>query len=257
MYTKPSFKVDVQFYLMDLFKIRAFLITMIFVFTREPFLQFIDSDSFTKSFLIDDAITSTNLKAFVSFTIFLLGYEFGYYWVHRLSHKFNLLWELHQVHHYSSQMNIFVGARAHVLDDVGLSVVPYFTGTLALSLLFSGLDRETMLSASLFLYSIYWVLKRIIARLAHSHVHFSLGFLDYIFVSPRMHNGHHSREYHDLNFGQTLAIWDLVFGTFWRPPQKINYGVAGIPDDYYKNWLDCQVKPLKNIYLKLTKKINS
>jgi sterol desaturase/sphingolipid hydroxylase (fatty acid hydroxylase superfamily) len=57
--------------------------------------------------------------------------------------------------------------------------------------------------------------------LHHTQFPVSYGWLDYIIVSPRVHQAHHSADYEhwDHNIGIRLAIWDLMCGTLVLPPR--------------------------------------
>jgi sterol desaturase/sphingolipid hydroxylase (fatty acid hydroxylase superfamily) len=61
--------------------------------------------------------------------------------------------------------------------------------------------------------------------------------VSYLIVSPNMHKVHHhwQQPYTDSNYGAVLAIWDRLFGTFYKlDPSKIHYGL----DRYYPNEQD-------------------
>ncbi|XP_059510504.1 alkylglycerol monooxygenase isoform X3 [Stegostoma tigrinum] len=46
----------------------------------------------------------------------LLGVDFAYYWLHRMSHEVNMLWAAHQVHHSSEDYNLSTALRQSVLQ---------------------------------------------------------------------------------------------------------------------------------------------
>ena len=45
------------------------------------------------------------------------GYDFLYYWAHRLAHRSGLLWASHAVHHQGTEMNVTVGLRAAITNS--------------------------------------------------------------------------------------------------------------------------------------------
>ena len=57
------------------------------------------------------------------------------------------------------------------------------------------------------------------SHLRHSHVWLSYGALDRFFVSPAMHQIHHScaPQHLDKNLGGMLTIWDRLAGTLYLP----------------------------------------
>ncbi|KAG0176983.1 hypothetical protein DFQ28_004515, partial [Apophysomyces sp. BC1034] len=64
----------------------------------------------------------------------------------------------------------------------------------------------------------------------HTELVGSLGYLEYIFNSPAAHRVHHGRNPYciDKNYGATLMIWDILFGTFEleRPEEPVVYGLT-------------------------------
>jgi sterol desaturase/sphingolipid hydroxylase (fatty acid hydroxylase superfamily) len=70
--------------------------------------------------------------------------------------------------------------------------------------------------------------------LRHSHLPMGFGPLDYVIISPLMHQAHHSSaEIHwDKNFGTNLSIFDWLFGTAYRPAkdEKFQFGIYGCSD---------------------------
>lgn len=50
---------------------------------------------------------------------------------------------------------------------------------------------------------------------SHFNVDLRMGFLAYVFIGTETHRMHHSADtISSKNFGNTLALWDIVFGTF-------------------------------------------
>jgi sterol desaturase/sphingolipid hydroxylase (fatty acid hydroxylase superfamily) len=69
---------------------------------------------------------------------------------------------------------------------------------------------------------------------SHFNVDIRAGWLNYIFIGTETHRYHHSAAKEEAeNYGVVLALWDIVFGTFYyRPgvtPEKL--GVEH-PEDY-------------------------
>ena len=56
----------------------------------------------------------------------------------------------------------------------------------------------------------------------HWPIRVELPWLDYIFVTPRVHRVYHSVrvEHHNNNFTEVLPIVDIVFGTSARPVRE-------------------------------------
>jgi sterol desaturase/sphingolipid hydroxylase (fatty acid hydroxylase superfamily) len=71
-----------------------------------------------------------------------------------------------------------------------------------------------------------------LSALHHSHVWLSYGpVVERIIISPAQHQIHHSQDpaHHDRNFGNSLALWDWMFGTLYviRGPEDLTFGLAG------------------------------
>jgi sterol desaturase/sphingolipid hydroxylase (fatty acid hydroxylase superfamily) len=79
--------------------------------------------------------------------------------------------------------------------------------------------------------AIYFLFNMLGGNLRHSHVWVSFGpVMSRIFISPAMHQIHHSREqrHYDSNYGEVFAIWDWLFGTIYIPKEKeaIEFGLS-------------------------------
>jgi sterol desaturase/sphingolipid hydroxylase (fatty acid hydroxylase superfamily) len=93
-------------------------------------------------------------------------------------------------------------------------------------LILMGVSPKATLAAS--------VLIDLQSLVSHFIVDLRAGFLNYIFIGTETHRYHHSASVKDAgNYGNTLAIWDHLFGTFvYRPGiAPVRLGV-GNPDEY-------------------------
>jgi alkylglycerol monooxygenase len=146
--------------------------------------------------------------------LFLLT-DLVWYWYHRLAHEINVFWAVHVVHHQSEDFNYTVSARITVFQAV---IRCLFWSVLPL-LGFPAL----MVSALLLVHGLY-------PFFIHTQAIGKLGWLEYIFVTPRHHSIHHASnpEYLDKNYGDVLIIWDKFFGTFAREKEEIKpvYGLT-------------------------------
>lgn len=63
------------------------------------------------------------------------------------------------------------------------------------------------------------------ANLRHSTVPISFGILEYLFISPRMHQAHHGMHggSHHCNLGVALSVWDQLNQTFFRPETQMSF----------------------------------
>lgn len=152
--------------------------------------------------------------------ILVLGVDFCYYWLHRLSHECRLFWAVHVTHHSSEQFNLTVGFRSSVFESLYR-----FIFYIPLALLgFHPLN----------IYFIHSLLQ-IYGILVHTQYVGKLGFLEYILVTPTHHKIHHASNvaYLDKNIAMTFIWWDKLFGTFAeeKPAEAIRYGLTSKLDN--------------------------
>lgn len=139
------------------------------------------------------------------------------YWWHRANHEVGFLWRFHRFHHKDEKLNSTSAVRFHAVE-LSLSYVVKFC-------LFSLLGLNV---AAVVLHAI--VLFPVIV-FHHSNVSISKSVDDavrLIFVSPRMHRIHHSKEVSETNsnYGSVFPYWDCLFGSYIRFPKKeIEFGV--------------------------------
>lgn len=142
--------------------------------------------------------------------------DFTFYWFHRSSHRFGLMWAAHVTHHSSTQFNLSVALRQ--------SWTPFVAAPFWLWLPFVGFD-PLMVMATEFMSLMY-------QSLMHTQGVPRLGPLEWALNSPQHHQLHHGENapYVDKNFGGVLIIWDRLFGTFVRPTEPVRFGVGRVVD---------------------------
>jgi len=144
--------------------------------------------------------------------------ELFQYWSHRLSHTWEPFWRLHATHHSAPRLYFFNAARFHPLDIV----VDTTAGLIPLTLL--GAPGKVM--------ALFALATAVLGYLQHSNVRVSLGPLNYVFSMAELHRWHHAKNLHEANtnYGSNLILWDLVFGTFFWPRDRMPPEDIGIPD---------------------------
>lgn len=155
--------------------------------------------------------------------------EFSYYVWHFMEHKVPFLWEMHKVHHSADVLNPLTNQRAHSVQMIfkyslsgALNGIP--AGIFMSTLEFSFAEILVLLAMSNKLATILTL-----DPLRHSHFPIGFGPLDRVFISPHMHQIHHSKEqvHWDKNFGTNLAVFDWLFGTAYKP-KKDEVPASGI-----------------------------
>jgi sterol desaturase/sphingolipid hydroxylase (fatty acid hydroxylase superfamily) len=161
----------------------------------------------------------------MSTIVFLLVFEFLQYWYHRLSHNNKgtigkFLWRVHLAHHLPNKVYVVMHA---VFNPINAFITVAIIQT---PLMLLGITPEAALAATMLI--------DLQSLVSHFNVNIKAGFLNYIFIGTETHRFHHSANPGEAkNYGNTLAIWDLVFGTFYYKPKHVpsNLGVDK-PKDY-------------------------
>ena len=200
------------------------------------------------------------LNDFPLWAILLIGFlvrDFVQWWVHRLLHRSDRLWEFHKVHHSVAEMGFAAHLRYHWMETVVYRTLEY----IPLALLGIGLYDFFIIH----IFTLAW------GHYNHSNIHVSgrvtgailgallgivvaNGLLDVtlvsnptalaklgillgavlfgslvlgpvmkrLFNSPEMHIWHHTHDLpaerrYGVNYGITLGLWDYLFGTAYVP----------------------------------------
>ncbi|WP_316931533.1 sterol desaturase family protein [Maribacter antarcticus] len=154
-------------------------------------------------------------NTWVIWLIAFIAIDFAGYWNHRLSHKVNIFWSQHVIHHSSEEFNLACALR-HLISNL----FGYFSFLLFPAALLGVPNEVIAVLAPVHLFAQFW---------CHTQHVGKMGWLQHIIVTLSEHRVHHAinPEYIDKNLGQLLCIWDRWFGRFQEelddvPPQ---YGV--------------------------------
>ncbi len=207
-----------------------------------------------------DMQASNPMQHLPYWSILLIGFvvrDFVQWWIHRLLHRSDRLWEFHKVHHSVEEMGFAAHLRYHWMENVVYRTLEY----IPLALLGIGLHDFFVIH----IFTLAW------GHFNHSNISvsgkvtggivggfiglvlannllgihiaegfsvlgkggifltavaigtFVLGpFMKILFNSPEMHIWHHSyklpkEKRYGVNFGLTLAVWDYIFGTAHIP----------------------------------------
>lgn len=151
----------------------------------------------------------------------LLLSSFASYTFHRITHVQPWLWMIHGVHHVEAKVNVGNNGVNHFLDVFGRRILAQVP-VLAL-----GLSQE-----AIFIVAIFNTLQ---GYFVHANIEVSLGFLNYLVVSPEQHRLHHSNSLKEAgHYSVDISLWDLLFGTFTWQPGKKPTGIGVVePDKFY------------------------
>ena len=148
--------------------------------------------------------------AWLSIFVTILFLDFAIYGQHIISHKWLLLWHLHQVHHTDLEFDATTAVRFHPLEIIISMIYKviciYLIGANPLGVI----AFEIILNGA--------------ATFNHSNVNISSVIdnkLRWLIVTPDMHRIHHSSipVEIDSNFGFSLSCWDKLFKTYTAEPK--------------------------------------
>jgi sterol desaturase/sphingolipid hydroxylase (fatty acid hydroxylase superfamily) len=144
----------------------------------------------------------------------VLGVDFFYYVFHRASHRVNLFWASHVVHHHSEEYNLSVALRQSWIE-------PLLAGVFYLPLAFVGFSPVAFVTASTLntLYQ-FWIHTRLVGKLPR--------WLEWFLNTPSHHRVHHgvNPKYIDKNYAGVFIVWDRLLGTFEEEDEEPVYGTV-------------------------------
>jgi len=166
----------------------------------------------------------------------LLIMDFWIYWWHRANHEIPFLWRFHEVHHLDEFLDASSAFRFH-FGEVMLSALVRAVVIWLMDIpLASVVVFETLvLSMALF---------------HHSNVNLPDWLekpLSKIIVTPSIHWVHHHaiRADTDSNYANTLAIWDIVFGSRSKT-KRWNEMPIGVQTLHDERLLGLLTRPFRN-----------
>ena len=162
-----------------------------------------------------------------TWVIGMLGVDFFYYFYHRFSHRVNIGWASHVVHHQSEEYNLCVALRQ-----------PWFGRTIGwffyLPLAILGLPVEV--------YATCYAINLVYQFWIHTETIDRLGPLEWVLNTPSHHRVHHGTNpvYVDRNYAGILIIWDRMFGTFEEEKEPVLYGTLKPLRSWNPVWANVQ-----------------
>jgi sterol desaturase/sphingolipid hydroxylase (fatty acid hydroxylase superfamily) len=198
----------------------------------------------------DEPLVTGALAAVGSTVLLVIAADLGFFISHYLQHKVPVLWAFHAVHHSAEVLHPLTGFRSHPVDQaldalliamatgISVGVAGYFVGV--------STGPVTVLGVNMFAF-----LTGVAGtHLRHSHVWLSYGrWPSHLFVSPAMHQIHHSAEpgHLDRNLGGVFAIWDWMAGTLHVPEgrERITLGLRNAEQYKYRSVADLYLLPLR------------
>ncbi len=149
----------------------------------------------------------------VAILVAIVLHDVAYYAYHRASHRVNVLWAVHVVHHQSDHYDFTVSLRQ---GAVATWVTYLFYLPLALVV---SPETFVLVHAAYQIYQFF----------VHTELVRRIGPLEWLLASPSHHRVHHGRSapYVDKNYGGFFIVFDRLLGTFEPEVAPVYYGVPG------------------------------
>lgn len=160
------------------------------------------------------------LPLIVQVSLALLISDLLPYLYHRLSHESSgLLWRIHAIHHAPSRLYTLNFIRLHPVN----TFASQFLGLLPLALL--GMSPKVIFIVA--------IVHKVHSLLSHTNFDFRLGPLNWIFSMAELHRWHHARDLRlaNANYGSTLIVWDVLFGTRVLPHDDVRLYALGLQNE--------------------------
>lgn len=164
-------------------------------------------------------LSNFSLKLLLTLFVFITS-DFLRFLQHRLMHHF--AWSIHKVHHSAPLLTPLTLFRTHPLEAFVSYSRAIFTHALTIIFMVYFLSGKLSSIDFLGVNLLGFIFNAALANLRHSPIPISFGILEYFFISPRMHQIHHSKDplHLNKNFGVALSLWDQLSGSFYRPTAK-------------------------------------
>jgi ornithine lipid hydroxylase len=139
------------------------------------------------------------------------------YWVHRFEHEWEGLWRFHATHHSAPRLYWLNAGRFHPIDSL-LTFVPSYGLLVVL-----GCGVEVL--------ALFTLITAVHGIFQHANLQLRLGPLNHFFSMAELHRWHHSKTVDEANhnYGQTVIVWDTLFGTRFSPVDREPPEEIGIP----------------------------
>jgi sterol desaturase/sphingolipid hydroxylase (fatty acid hydroxylase superfamily) len=150
-------------------------------------------------------LRSLGIGSFGTAVVVIVALELAWYLAHTTMHRVPWLWRIHAVHHSDLAIDVTTAIRQHPAE--GLVRYAYM-GAAALAI-----------GATPAAFAIYRVWSALQGLFTHTNVRLPRpleALVGLVFVTPRLHEIHHSAEVHETNsnYGTITTLFDRIFGTF-------------------------------------------
>jgi len=181
------------------------------------------------------------ISDWLSIAASLLFLDFAIYCQHIISHKWKLLWRLHQIHHTDIEIDATTAVRFHPLEII----ISMFYKVACVYLI--GADPMAVIAFEIILNGT--------ATFNHSNINLPLKVdkvLRWLVITPDVHRIHHStiQSETDSNYGFSISLWDRLFKTYVAEPEKtqttLDIGLSQYRDQNKLGFINLLLLPFRN-----------
>ncbi len=183
-----------------------------------------------------------DVAEWLAILITLLFLDFAVYLQHIVSHKWTLLWRLHQIHHTDLDFDATTAVRFHPLEIIISMAYKVFCIYLL------GADPAAVIAFEIILNGC--------ATFNHSNVNIPVAIdkkLRLLLITPDMHRIHHSSlpSETDSNYGFSISCWDRLCKTYVADPKKpqteMDIGLKGFPNPAELGYIQLLLIPFQSL----------
>ena len=201
----------------------------------------------------------TSIVVLFSLAMFVAD-DFTKYLMHRLMHRWPMLWSIHKVHHSATTLTPVTVYRVHPLEGVLYALRGTIAQGSVISLFYflfgDRVDLLTIVGVNVLVFFFHMTG----SNLRHSHISIRYWpWLERVLISPAQHQLHHSiaERHFDKNFGAALAVWDWQFGSLHlsEDDQKtpLTFGLDASEGSSDKSLGRLYLGPLREIWQRMVK----
>jgi sterol desaturase/sphingolipid hydroxylase (fatty acid hydroxylase superfamily) len=161
----------------------------------------------------------------------LLIFEAINYSIHRAMHELHgpfgrWLWSTHSAHHLPPRLYLVMHAVFHPINGLIIQ-----SCAIILPIWIMGYRQEVV--------TMFLMINGMHGLISHFNVDVRMGWLNYIFIGPELHRYHHSARIEESkNYGNTLSIYDVIFGTLVYRPGISPQDLGVMPEANLPNYED-------------------